>query len=944
MNTPFLQKIAKLVLDRHKSRLDEVILIFPNRRAGLFFRKYLAEDLKKPVWSPTIYSMEDFVGMHSNLQLADRFLLIAELFKVYKRHMGESEEFDKFYYWGELLLTDFDDIDKYLIDAQFLFADVNRQKELDAYFDYLTEEQRKIISEFWSQFNEHPSDQKKEFSKLWNTLPEIYKEFISILKTRNLAYSGMIYKEVASDPSNIGTTRPIIFAGFNALTASEEKIITHCLSNGAEIYWDADQYYLDNVNQEAGHFMRSYRVKNSFSKSFQNRFPDQISNHSERNVKLCAVSQEIGQAKLLGNHLQQLINSDKIDPEKTLVVLPDEHLLIPVLSAIPDVVMKVNVTMGFPMVNTPIYSLIDHLLELQRNSRSGKVGESFYYKNVLNILKHPIIQRLIPSICSNNVLLIEKENKMRIAVSEIESDGVIVPMILTRVESAMGMINYLKKVIGQVSATKDSSPLEKEYAYQFYTQLNKLEEIVEQFGMKMSSDSFVRLFRQVMSSLRLPFTGEPLNGLQVMGVLETRNLDFDHVFILSMNEGVFPSQSKLHSYIPYNLRKAYGLPTYEFQDAIYAYLFYRLFQQSKSVHLYYNTEEGKTGGGELSRFVQQLIHETKYDIKKTILAHELKVEVDQPISIDKNVDVLSRMRQLYVEEDNKLTPSALNMYLDCKLKFYFRYIARLYEYDEIQDDVDAAVLGNLLHSTMEYLYSKFKSDQLLVEVGDLNSIEPEIEKAIDLAFQDQYFIEEGKKYTYEGRQLIAKEVVRKYAKLIVDYDKGYAPFEVTGLEENEYSISIPIDNGTDNFEVGVKGVIDRIDRKGERVRVIDYKTGQDSKKVDTIDSLFDRDHKSRNKAGLQTMLYALLYSKNHPEFNGAIIPGVFNVKDLAGENSSYQLEIDKELVNNAGPMLSEFEGHLVDMMQEIFSPYVPFDQTNDEKKCSYCPYKGICRK
>lgn len=945
MQRPFLEDIAEKVLNKYANQLDKVTIVFPNRRAGLFFRRHMAKHLKKPVWSPSIVSMEDFVQQNSRLQLADRFVLITELYKSYTKFMGAGEELDRFFYWGELLLGDFDDIDKYLIDAKYLFTDLSKQKELDAYFDYLTEEQKSIILEFWKRFSDHSSKQKTEFKHLWDNLAEIYIDFTDSLRQNNLAYGGMIYKEVVGSLDDLNSDGPVIFAGFNALTLSEEKIIGHWLQNGSEIHWDVDAFYVENPLQEAGSFIREYRDKKVFEASLKPPYPQSFKDN-QKQVKLHAVSQEVGQAKLLGNHLARLLESKEITTENTVVVLADEHLLFPVLSSLPKTIDKVNVTMGFPLANTPLFSLVEHLLELQLQVRLVNNKPQYYFKNVLNILQHPLVQQAIPEVSQQNITSIEQSNWVRISTRQMKSDDVIIPLLFGHSTKSIDLIEYLKEVIVQLSSGDLISDLEKEYAYQFFTQLNRLKDVIGQLGKTISPESFTRLFRQLMGTLRLPFSGEPLNGLQIMGVLETRNLDFENVFILSMNEGVFPGPGNLHSFVPYNLRHAYQLPTYEHQDAIYAYLFYRLLQKAKTVNMYYNTEEGKTGGGEMSRFVQQLMYETEFKIERTTLSHQIKLEETKPIRIEKTIDVLQKMSSYLVsdssQKQSRLTPSSLNAYLDCRLRFYYKYVVKLYEYDSLQHEIDPAVFGNLLHHTMELLYDRFtktkKSNE--IEKEDFNSISKLVDGAIVQAFGNHYHSEDPSQYHFEGKAVLAREVIRKYALQILKIDEEYAPFEVIGLEAQEYTIDIPID-GCAN-PVGIKGIIDRIDKRGERVRVLDYKTGRDDKKVQSLESLFDRENDKRNKAAMQTLMYALLFTRNSPDFKGAVIPGILNTKAMFSYDFDYHLLLDKEPVNNARAILPQFEGHLQDLLQEIYSPFVAFDQTEDLDKCKNCPYKGIC--
>ena len=941
---PFLKQIAQHVQSKYDDRIDEVTLVFPNQRAGLFFRKYLAEELSVPIWSPAILSMEDFVRQYCRLQATDKFTLIVELYQVYRKHISGAESFERFYYWGEMLLGDFEDIDKYLIDAKYLFTDLSNQKALDDYFDYLTHEQKKIIVEFWSTFSDQSSEEKKNFQMIWGKLYDIYSEFTTTLKNKNSAYTGLVYKEVANNLPKINKNQPIIFAGFNALTTSEERIITHFIEEGAEIKWDVDAYYMYDERQEAGSFLREYKKKKVFAKSLEEPYPTNIEDKNSTPIYLNAVAQKTGQVKLLGTIISEIQKQENFNPEKTVIVLPDENLLFPVLNSLPESIKKINVTMGFPLVNTPIYSLVELLLELQQQSKEQSKGRcTFYYKNTLRVFKHPLIQQYIPQQALANIKNIESHNWIRINVDQLQADELIIPTVFQKVENTSDIIVYLQKVIGLVTVTDEVSLIEKEYAYQFYTQLNRIKEVVEQFRLDLDLAAFIRLFSQMMQSLRLPFTGEPLNGLQIMGVLETRNLDFENVFILSMNEGSFPSAGKGHSFVPYNIRKGYGLPTFDQQDAIYAYLFYRLLHKAEIVHLFYTTEGGVTGGGELSRFVQQLKYESKRPVELTTLSHTIAIKTQKPIVIEKSESVFEALKKYQVSPDDasqkRLTPSALNLYLDCRLRFYFRYVAEIYEYNELQDQIDPMVFGNLLHHAMENLYTQKRN--VVIEKEDFKELKLLIDDAVKEAFATHY-TEDIHNMELEGKRILAFEVIKKYVAQVLKRDSDYAPFEIVGLESKDYTINVDVEWGEGTILIGLKGIIDRIDLKGERIRVIDYKTGKDNRKVESVQSLFDRDASKRNKAAMQTILYSLLYVRNNQAFKGAVLPGVFNTKEAFSKKFDYHLEIEKEQVVNVKPILAEFEGYLKDLLSEMYSPFVPFDQTDDEKKCENCPYKGIC--
>ena len=962
----FLKELAEKVYKEHGENLDQVTMVFPNRRAGLFFRKYLSEDLEKPVWSPAIMSLEDFVQPLSVIQPLDKLSLIFQLFGIYKKISTAKEEFDRFFYWGEMLLKDFDDIDKYLVDAKNLFVNLSRQKELDQVFDYLTEEQKQIILDFWHNFDDRPSDEKESFIKIWEILFNLYDQFTRQLKNDRSGYMGMIYRDVVEQINDSSLTVPydkVIFAGFNALTKSEETIISWFIKEGrAIVYWDIDTYYVKDKNQEAGLFFREYAKKAVFEKSLAEPLPAHLIQPDNKNITITGVPMSVGQAKVLGQHLREKFNQPH-QYENSVIILPEEHLLFPVLHSLPENITKINVTMGFPLRNTSLYSLFEHLLEMQINLKQSSSGETYFpYRQVLAILKHPYVRYFDFQLAEQNIQDIERNNKIFIGAATLQSDKLLYPLIFKTLQDGNEIFSYLLDILMVINSggqEDNDHGLEREYTYQFFTQLKRLQEITREQRIELDLNSFLRLFRQIVQSLRLPFSGEPLHGLQIMGVLESRNLDFENVFILSMNEGAFPSLANQHSFIPYNLRRAFDLPTYDHLDAIYAYLFYRLLQRARNIHLYYNTESGINKGGELSRFLQQLLFETDFKIKSYVLNNGVRLPVPKNITIAKSGAIASEMKKFMTDRtefSQRLTPSAINTYLDCRLKFYLRHIARIKEPEKLEDEVDPKVFGNLLHHSMEFLYGQFikVKKKNTVAKEDFDFLNAQLEGAIAAAFRKQYRIPANKNFTFEGRNILARAMVKKFASKILENDREYAPFDIIGLEADEtegYQIDHPIIINGERHVIGLKGVIDRIDSKDGIARVIDYKTGRDDKRIEDIPSLFDRDHEKRNKAAMQTLFYGLLFTSSKPGNTLPVMPGIFNSKEMFADQFDLRLKIrDPDNKNkylpliDVRPVLNTFSLELTNILEEIFDLSVSFDQTEDRKICSTCPYTGICHR
>ncbi|MGK7395583.1 MAG: PD-(D/E)XK nuclease family protein [Candidatus Cyclobacteriaceae bacterium M3_2C_046] len=955
---PFLKEVAENVMAHISS--GPVQVIFPNRRAGLFFGRCLAELTDRPIWAPGILSIEDFICNHATLIQADRLTLVFELYHIYQQLNPVQESFDQFYYWGEMLLQDFDEVDKYLVDPAKIFTDLRFQKEIDQKIDYLSESQKQVITQFWQSFGDKLSGQQQDFIRIWSILYELYTRFNQQLQEKGLAYQGMVYRNAAENISQTplypGVT---IFAGFNALNGAEEKIIKYYLQEqNAQMFWDLDAYYIDADYHEAGTFFRKYRNDKILGPTFPDPLPQNLNVKENHRVVVNGVSSDTGQVKQLGNTLRKLKAEPGWDPAKTVVVLPDEQLLFPLLNAIPAEIDQFNVTMGYPLKSTTIYDFLELLILLQLNLKE-EPELKFYYKQAQLVLKHPYFYPF-HAVRANEILSqMQSQNQVYLSKEDLSFEKTSYPVIFKKLDHLPQLFEYLFSVLQFLGNQSDSrlSPMEQEFIYYFYTQLKRLEEIMNEQRVPVQFKTFLKLFRQIVSSYRVPFSGEPLEGLQVMGVLETRNLDFENVFILSFNEGKFPAVSLPHSFIPYNLRKGYGLPTYDQQDGIYGYMFYRLLQKSKNVYIYYHTGQESGNRGEISRFLTQLSFESNLQIQKNVVSNNIQVSKEFPLSIEKTASVLRQM-EVFVQKPGKdsarLTPSALNIYLDCRLKYYFRYVAKLYEPDQISEEVDPMIFGKLLHNTMEQVYIRFMQSKgsNLIAKQDIPQLKKLIQPALLTAFQQEFGGRIKQDFQPSGRNLLVFEIISKYVDQIIKKDQDYAPFEILGLEEDgskNYHLDIEFPTAEGPKVIGFRGIIDRIDAKAGSTRIIDYKTGKDDKQVADIPSLFDREHPKRNKAALQTLLYSLIYQENAASAS-QIVPGVYNARDLFKADFEVYLQMKDPATRkyhpilDAKPLFPEFKQELTRLVAEIYDPTIHFDQTEDRRKCNYCPYQAICHR
>ena len=956
-NQSFIAEVVHRILENNPENLKKVTVVFPNRRAGLFFRKELSKHIDKPIWMPQVTSMEDFVSNFSSLRKVEKIEAIFSLYEVYKQHQKKDETFDQFFFWGEMILRDFEEIDQYLVNTDQLFTSIKTQKELDEEFYFLDEEDKKVIQSFWSSFLPKATASQEAFLETWKILRPIYTDFRSQLLEKGIAYGGLIYREVSD---NLREVKPdenerIYFAGFNALTFTEEKIIKHFVHEyGAEMIWDLDEYYFLNPKQEAGFFLREYAKDSVLRKTFPNEPPNRFT--QEKNFQATGVSLEVGQTKALAEHLTDLVDTGEFDPENTVVVLPMEHMLFPALHAIPDGVDKVNITMGYPLKDTPVYSLLESVLLLQHMRKDSLVnGVSFYYKPLVELLEHPLLFALEEERIKELIQQIKSRNLITLYLEDLGLKHKVFQIIFQKPDSAF---QYLMSILKSLYDTwKDKGhDLELEFISRFYEHITHLREMMGERADQLGYDFLIKLFRRLARTLKIPFTGEPLNGLQVMGILETRNLDFENVFILNMNEDSWPAAARRGSFIPFNIRKAFSLPVFDHQDSIYSYLFYRLLQRAKNIHFFYNTVAEFNVNGELSRLVQQLEVESNYTIHKRILASPIKTIAPAPITIQKTPIIQAKMARYLAgyESTNGIhpgtfTPSALNAYIDCRLRFYFKYVERLYEPDEVQEEMDAMVFGNILHDTMEILYKQFTDREKRKEIypQDIFWIREGITGAMNQAFMKHYKIKKQKKFKLEGRSLIASDVLKKFIEKILDYDMKYAPFKIVGLEASTkegYAMEFPVEVAGAEQKIRLRGIIDRIDMKEGKVRVIDYKTGRDEKDFTTIASLVDRKEKSRRKAAFQVFFYSYLFYKKYPGEYEVIEPGLFNSRDLFSDDFEWQIfdKQHKTSVTEFRQYLPDFENALSAVLTEMYNPAVNFDQTDDLKKCGYCPYKDIC--
>ena len=969
----FLKQVAIHLFDKYRDNISQLTLVFPNRRGGVFFTNYLNSLITLPLISPEIITINELFSALSPLHVPDRLSLTFRLFKVYRELTKSDELFDDFYFWGDMLISDFDQVDKYLVNAHDLFTNVTELKEIDARFGSLLEDERERLGNFWKTLSEkEKTPNQQEFIRLWEDLNGVYEKLRTSLLSEGLAYEGMLYREVVEQMiKNQGASlegKHFVLIGFNALNKCEEELFDYLKTNGkASFYWDFDNHYLEDITQEAGYFLR----KNLIRFPHSGYIPECESLTSvPKTMKIVNIASRVGQAQVAGAELLFQYNGE-LNFDETAVVLCDEELLLPVINALPENIDKVNVTMGYPLKMTPVFDLVSQLIDLQKNARNSAGEVSFYNKDVLRVLSHQLVIDFEPLKSKELIDLILKNNYIYLTTKELSGDVLFRKLFIVP-QNILELSDYFLEILkalflqwerksedeknNDLFAAKEKAPDEnsgiyREYIYQSWLAVNRLKDILVNDGIKVfesenfvSKESFFRFLLQYLSGLSIPFDGEPLEGLQVMGILETRTLDFKNIILLSMNDGIMPKISSSGSFIPYNLRRVFGLPTIEEQNAMYAYYFYRLLQRAENVIFVYDSGAGGLFTGEKSRYLYQLQLESPFEISETNMVFSVENIAVQPISIAKDEKVMIRLND-YLNGKRRLSPSAIDKYLTCPLQFYFRYSAGLDEPDEISEEIDAIIFGTLFHDAMEHIYRPYIDKTIDSETitGIINNQEL-ISDTILTSFRTVYFkgMKTEENVLLTGRNWLIYGVVKKYVNKLLEVDRNRTPFEIVGLEK-KVETTISINELKRNVLIG--GTIDRIDLKDSRLCIFDYKTGSVELSFPMLISLFDKENKTRNKAAFQTLIYSYILHKNQPEITD-IHPGIYSLRGIFEEDFDPSLR-SKEIGNQPVEFVAisdQFEAHFRVLLEEIFDLNIPFGQTTNEEHCKYCSYRQICRR
>lgn len=956
----FLKLVAADLYKHTEGNLAHTAVVFPNKRAGLFFNEYLAQESESPIWSPAYVSISELFRSLSPWEVGDPVKLVCELYKIFRRETQSTETLDDFYFWGEMLISDFDDADKNKVDTDKLFSNLQDLRNIMDDYTFIDDEQEEAIRQFFQNFSiERRTALKERFISLWDVLGNIYKGFRESLASQNIAYEGMMYRHVIEhlDVDKLPYEK-YVFVGFNVLNKVEHTLFTQLKDAGkAVFYWDYDEFYMKEnrqaVTHEAGEFIR--RNLRDFPSPLSGELFKNLSKPKE--VHYIASSTENAQAR----YLPQWIRNNLTTPEKeTAVVLCNEALLQPVLHSLPAEVKHVNITMGFPLSQTPVYSFLIALLELHTHGFNFKSGR-YTFQSVVTLLKHPYTRQL-----TGQAELLEKEltrnNRFYPLPGELGKDEFLT-RLFTPLSGNLNLCIRLSETLQQVagiyqantSGTEDTdafNQLYRESLFKAYTTINRFRTLIEEDELTVQSETFRRLLVKVLSATNIPFHGEPAIGMQVMGVLETRNLDFRHLVLLSVNEGQLPKSGGDSSFIPYNLRKAFGMTTIEHKIAVYAYYFYRLLQRAERITLMYNTSSDGLNRGEWSRFMLQFLIEWPHPITRQFLEAGQSPQGTSPITVEKAPDVMRRMQSLFDVRANpkaKFSPSALNYYLDCPLKFYYRYVAGLSAPDEVSAEIDSATFGSIFHYAAEHIYKDLTTHGKVINKEALETLlrnEVKLQDYVDTAFKKLFFnVPQNEKPEYNGVQLINSAVIARYLKQLLQNDLRYAPFTFIASEmEVDEPIDIQTPKGVIKSRIG--GIIDRMDSKDGTLRIVDYKTGGDADTPPHVESLFIPDKKRSNYV-FQTFLYAAIMCRKQPTMK--IAPALLYIHRAATETYSPVIQMGeprkpKEAVEDFSKYEKEYRERLQGLLEEIFNPEKSFTQTEIIEKCTYCDFKALCKR
>lgn len=902
----FIEDVVKETLKQHQD-VSSVIFIVPSRRAGVFLRNILSTYLHKPAFAPRIFSIEEFVEYLSGLRPATQIDQIFTLYESYKnvRPQEIKEPFSVFFGWAQTLLSDFNEIDRYLVDQKSFFNYLGAIQDLN----------------HWS-YTKDPTTLIKNYLKFWQVLPEYYAHFCEALLRHNLGHQGLIYRKAAEEIEYYSTTnseKKHVFLGFNALNKAEQHIIQALLTSGnGEIYWDAEKHFIDNKSHEASYFMREHLKKWTYFASHPFQW---ISTHynAPKEITITEVTQGVQLAKYVG---QILSTYSEAQLSETAIVLGDESLLLPIINGLPKNIKNLNVTMGVPLRQTPPASLFEHFFTLKKEHTE----KGFYYKHLITVLREPLFFKFLSSFSEKVIATIYTSNSTYIKLEDLLSmtdDPIHLSQLKTLFapwhNTPQKAIDNLLEVIMLLKDTLDSSidKLTIEYVYGFYKAFNKLSTINSSYSYIEDIPTLIRFYRDLIASETIDLQGDPYKGLQIMGMLESRLLDFKNVIITSVNEGILPAGKSSNSYIPYDLKLTYDLPTYQEKDAVYAYHFYRLLHRVQSAHILYTSSTEGLGSAEKSRFVLQLEMENLHKIHKQVAMPHIKAPQSKTVVIDKTAAVLTQLKKLVT---SGLSPSSLSTYLRNPIDFYYKYVLGIRDREEVEETVASNTMGTIIHNTLELLYSPYVHVQLTTE--NIATMVSNVDQIATAQFKKHY----GQLNLSQGKNLIIYKVIKQYiTNFLLRQKEELLQGDTIYITQLEEQLKTPFPISDLPFPIVLKGTVDRVELRNNDLRIIDYKTGSVEKADLFIKSWQDLLlEEGKKEKAFQILMYTYMLHKE-TSLSLPVSAGIISLRKLKngympfgiGEGRKKETAITQEA-------LTHFEGILRQVIHEIFDPSIPF--------------------
>ncbi len=911
---PFLHNLIETVKSEHKD-LGEVTLVVPTQRSGVYCRKYLSELSTETSWAPTIITIDDFIKDNCRLNSVDSIELLFLFYEIYLEI--ETDNPDSFYYfskWAPTLLADFNEMDHYMVDSKTIFNDLRNIKDI----------------ENWSFNEEKLSDMQEDFVKFWATLPILYKALNDRLTAEGKGYSGKLYKWVATSIYEVlddHDKNSVYFAGFNALSTSEELIIDTFVNSGkGQLFMDGDSFYIDNPDHEAGYFLRK-QIASKGKKAV--KWIDSHYKLGTKNIELLSAQSSVMMAKAVGDHLSRLTEEEI---KKTAVVLADESLLLPIMNSIPDSIDSYNISLGYSLFNSPVFSLLTSLFSIQESYIKHGKG-SMHYRSFMGLAEHYLMKKVINSysikqeIVAKNITFIspkfirEKEelNGLEFLFNKWDSENIV--------QAAFDALNKLiKKVVESLDFGTNS--LELEYLFSAQKVLHKVENKLTRKNFIEDLKTLKQLFFQLFKTENVSFIGEPLSGLQLIGMLETRALDFENIILVSVNEEVLPKGKSSNSFFPYELKRLYGLPTYKEKEAIYAHHFYRLLQRASNISLVYNSSLSGMNGSEKSRYIEQLKEELSgfknITINEKVISTEINKVKDTSTTIKKDKAIIDKLKS---QAEYGFSPSAISKYLSCPLDYYYSYVVGLRDEEEVEEDIEANTFGTIVHAVLEELYLNFVGKNVLV--SDIQNMKNQVDDLLNKYFKKEYssHFDTGKNYLmYHGAKKSILSFLEKEEELVRDNELIIIGLEKDAEREFEFETADGI------IKTRLRGKIDRIDQVNCKLRIIDYKTGAvkpENVRATSISSLFA--NKSFKEKVFQLLVYDFLMGTDEKSINDSTA-GIISTKAI----SSGLMELAINKIKPTDEDREEFKTEVKRILSEIFDPEVPFEHNENALYCNYC--------